>query len=848
MSDIQDRLVPIDLETEVKKSFIAYSMTVIVSRALPDVRDGMKPVHRRILYAMNELGMTPDKPTRKCARIVGDVLGKYHPHGDSSVYGALVRLAQDFNIRYPLVDGQGNFGSVDGDGAAAMRYTEARMSRLSQFMLSDINKDTVDFYPNFDGTLQQPSVLPSRFPNLLVNGSSGIAVGMATNIPPHNLGEAIDAVIALMDNPDITLEELMEHMPGPDFPTGGIILGTSGIKEAYYTGRGRIFVRAKAEIETLPNDRERIIVTEIPYMVNKSKLIIRMAELVHDKRIEGISDIRDESDREGMRIVIDLKRDAQPQVVLNHLYKHTQMQDTFGVIMLALVNNQPRVLNLKEMLSYYIDHQIEVVTRRTQFDLDKAKARAHIVEGLLKALSIIDEVVQTIRSSGDTATAKMNLMDRFDFSERQAQAILDMRLARLTNLEMDKLQEEFDQIQKDITRYELILSDRDELNGVIKEEILTIRNRYSDKRRTEISPVEREIDIEALIPVDEMVVTMTHFGYVKRLSESTYRAQNRGGRGVSALTTRAEDYVEQMYVVNSHSDMLFFTDHGRAFGMKCYEIPEAGRQARGTAIVNLLQLQGGEKVNMMLPVPDRHGDDYLVMATRNGIIKKTALSEFINMRKTGLIAINLIEDDSLIGVALTDGKSDIMLATSEGKAIRFHENDVRPTGRATQGVRSMRLTEGDYIVSMGVVEEDKQVLTVSEDGYGKRTLPEEFNAQRRGGQGVIAMHLSEKTGKLAAMLFVDEEDEVMMITDEGIMIRTPVSDIRICGRATQGVRMMRVDEGGRIVDVDTIAKEDDDELEHDEHHQETSHLSDEEYQSFDDMDEEASEDLEEDLE
>ena len=841
MSEIKDRLLPIDLETEVKKSFIAYSMAVIVNRALPDVRDGMKPVHRRILYAMNELGMTPDKPTRKCARIVGDVLGKYHPHGESSVYGSLVRLAQDFNTRYPLVEGQGNFGSVDGDGAAAMRYTEARMSKLSQYLLSDINKDTVDFYPNFDATLQQPSVLPSRFPNLLVNGSSGIAVGMATNIPPHNLGETIDAVVALMDDPDITLDELMEHIPGPDFPTGGVILGTSGIREAYYTGRGRVYVRAKAEIETLANGRDRIIVSEIPYLVNKSKLIIRIAELVHDKRIEGISDIRDESDREGMRIVIDLKRDAQAQVVLNHLYKYTQMQDTFGVIMLALVNNQPRVLNLKEMLGYYIDHQIDVVTRRTRFDLEKARARAHIVEGLLKALSIIDEIVQTIRSSGDTASAKINLITKFDFSDRQAQAILDMRLARLTNLEMDKLQDEYDQLQKDIARFELLLSDRNELNGVIKQEMLDIRNRHADSRRTLISPVEGEIDIEALIPVDEMVVTMTHFGYVKRLSESTYRAQNRGGRGVAALTTREEDYVEQMYVVNSHSDMLFFTDQGRAYGMKCYEIPEAGRQARGTAIVNLLQLQAGEKVTMMLPVPDRNGDDYLVMATQNGIIKKTPLSDFINMRKTGLIAIKLIEEDSLIGVALTDGNADILLATAQGKAIRFHENDVRSTGRASQGVRSIRLTDGDYVVSMGVVEEDKYVLTVSEDGYGKRTLPEEFNAQRRGGQGVIAMRLSKKTGKLAAMLFVDEDDEVMMITDEGIMIRTPVSDIRVCGRATQGVRMMRVADGARIVDVDAIAKED---IEGDGEHLQAP---DESQGPFDDIDEQAPIDNEEDF-
>lgn len=809
MSDIQDKLISMELETEVKKSFIAYSMAVIINRALPDVRDGLKPVHRRILYAMNELGMTPDKPYRKSARIVGDVLGKYHPHGDSSVYGAMVRLAQDFNIRYMLVEGQGNFGSVDGDGAAAMRYTEARMSKLTTHLIGEIDKDTVDFYPNFDATLQQPAVLPSRFPNLLVNGSSGIAVGMATNIPPHNLGEVIDAVVAMIHNPDITLDEIMEHIKGPDFPTGGLILGTSGIREAYHTGRGRITVRAKSEVESLPNGRDRIVIHEIPYLVNKAKLIQKIAELVHEKRLDGISDIRDESDREGMRIVIDLKKDAQAQVVMNYLYKHTQMQDTFGAIMLALVDNQPCILSLKELLRHYIAHQEDVVTRRTRFDLDKSMARAHILEGLLKALDNVDEVVHIIRSSLDTPTAKANLIERFEFSDRQAQAILDMRLARLTNLESDKLQAEYDELQKSIAYFQWILRDHDKLMSVIADEITEIRNKYADPRRTEISPVEGEIDIADLIPVDQMVVTMTHFGYVKRLSQSTYRSQNRGGKGVAALTTREEDFVEQMYIVHSHSDMLFFTDRGRVYGLKCYEIPEAGRTAKGTAIVNLLQLQGGEKVNMMLPVPDHAGDEYLMMATRSGLIKKTALSEFVNLRRGGLIAINLLDEDELIGVQLTNGKCEVMLATRKAKAIRFNESTIRATGRTSQGVRSMKLDKDDQVVSMSFVEENKQVLCISDNGYGKRTPVEEYREQGRAGKGIIAMKLTDKTGDLASLLMVNEEDEIMMITDDGTIIRTPAADIRECGRATQGVRLMRVAEGCRIMDVDIAAPEDD---------------------------------------
>ncbi|MDD2429290.1 MAG: DNA gyrase subunit A [Eubacteriales bacterium] len=809
MSDIKDKLIPTELNAEVKKSFISYAMAVIVNRALPDVRDGLKPVHRRIIFDMNELGMTPDKPYRKSARIVGDVLGKYHPHGDSSVYDAMVRLAQDFSIRYMLVEGQGNFGSVDGDGAAAMRYTEARLSKLSMQMIGEIDKDTVDFYPNFDASLMQPSVLPARYPNLLVNGSSGIAVGMATNIPPHNMGEVVDAVLAMIDNPDIDLDGIMEFIKGPDFPTGGIILGTSGIREAYYTGRGRIVVRARSEVETLPNGRDRIVIDELPYMVNKAKLIGKIAELVHDKRLDGIGDIRDESDRDGMRIVIELKRDAQAQVVLSYLYKHTQLQDTFGVIMLALVDGEPRVLTLKEMLFYYLKHQEDVVTRRTRFDLDKSLARAHIVEGLLKALDNIDEVVHIIRNSPDTPTAKQRLMERFEFSDKQAQAILDMRLARLTNLEADKLHGEYDDLQRSIAYYQGLLSDRAKLMQVIRTEISEVRRKFADERRTAISPLEGEIDIADLIPIDDMIVTMTHFGYVKRLSQSTYRLQNRGGKGVAALSTREEDFVEHMYVVNSHSDMLFFTDRGRVYGLKCYEIPESGRTARGTAIVNLLQLAGGEKVTQMLPIPDRDSEDYLMMATRKGMIKKTPLSDFINLRKSGLIAVNLRDEDALIGVQLTDGSREVMLATRRGKSIRFRESSVRSTGRASQGVRSIRLINNDEVVSMSAVEEDKQVLCISSHGYGKRTNVNEYRGQERGGKGVMVMNLTEKTGDLASMLMVDQDDELMIITDDGTIIRTPAGDIRECGRVTQGVRLMRVGEGSRIVDVDIAAPEDD---------------------------------------
>ena len=807
MSDIQDRLIPIKLEEEMQKSFISYSMAVIINRALPDVRDGLKPVHRRILYDMNELGMTPDKPFRKSARLVGDVLGKFHPHGDSSVYEAMVRLAQDFNMRYMLVEGQGNFGSVDGDGAAAMRYTEARMAKITQHLIGEIDKDTVDFMPNFDETLMQPTVLPARFPNLLVNGATGIAVGMATNIPPHNLTEVINGVICLMENPEATLDDLMEHIKGPDFPTGGIILGRSGIREAYHTGRGRILVRAKTEVETMGNGRDRIVITEIPYGVNKAKLVEKIAELVHEKSLDGISDIRDESDRHGMRVVIDLKRDAQPQVILNYLYKHTQLQDTFGVIMLALVHGEPKILSLHDMLYWYIEHQKDVVTRRTKYDLDKSLARAHILEGLLKALENIDEVVHIIRHSKDTPTAKTELMNRFDFSDKQAQAILDMRLARLTNLESDKLLAEYQELEKTIAYLRSILADENLLLGVIKQELIEIRDKFGDERRTEIGIVDGEIDVEDLIPVDDMVVTMTHFGYVKRLPRSTYRAQGRGGKGVVGQNLRDEDYTEQIRVINTHEPIMFFTNRGRCYMMKCYEIPEAGRTARGTAIVNLLQLQSGEKVTTMIPMPREVEGKYLMMATRNCLIKKTPLEDFTNLRRSGLIAIILREEDELVAVELTDGNQTMMMATRSGRAIRFDEKNVRSMGRSSQGVRSMRLKEDDRVVSACVLEPDALVLTISENGYGKRSDPEEYRETNRGGQGIRAMGLTEKTGPLAAQLMVREEEDIILITDDGTVIRTGVSSIRNCGRASQGVRLMRVAEGSRIVGVTRTPKE-----------------------------------------
>ena len=804
------KLTPLNIEDELKKSFISYAMAVIVTRALPDVRDGLKPVHRRILYSMNEMGITPDKPYRKSARIVGDVLGKYHPHGDSSVYDAMVRLAQDFSIRYTLVEGQGNFGSVDGDGAAAMRYTEARLSKLSMEMVRDIEKETVDFYPNFDETLMQPAVMPSRFPNLLVNGSSGIAVGMATNIPPHNLGEVIDACVHYIDHPDCTVDDLMQFVKGPDFPTGGVILGKRGIYDAYHEGRGRIIVRAKSEIEEMSQGRQRIVVTEIPYMVNKAKLIEKIAEMVHEKTVEGISDIRDESDRQGMRIVIELKRDVNANVVLNTLYKHTQLQDTFGAIMLALVDGTPKILSLRQMIHHYLEHQEDVIRRRTQYDLNKAEARSHILEGLIIALDNIDEVIALIRASRTGQEAKDGLMSRFGLSERQAQAILDMRLQRLTGLERDKIEAEYAELQKLIAYYKAVLADESMVLGIIKDELNEIKRKYADERRTEISALEGEIDMLDLIAEEDMVVTLTHYGYVKRLPKATYRAQKRGGKGVVGATTREEDFVEQMYVVNTHDTLMFFTNRGRAYQMNCYQIPEAGRTARGTAIVNLLQLDAGEKVKAMLPVPDEKvAGHFLIMATKNGVIKRTELSEFTNLRKSGLIALVLREDDELIGVALTDGSYELLLGTRDGMAIRFPETDMRPIGRAAMGVKSIELNRGDEVVDMCPVFEGMKVLSITENGYGKLTEIDEYRVQSRGGKGIKAMNLTAKTGRLTCQLLADEAEDILLITDDGTIIRTPVSSISTLSRNTQGVRLMRVAEDSKVISVARAEAEED---------------------------------------
>ena len=805
-------LMPLELEDELKKSFISYAMAVIVSRALPDVRDGFKPVHRRIIYAMTELGVTPDKPHRKSARIVGDVLGKYHPHGDSAVYGSMVRMAQSFSMRYLLVDGQGNFGSVDGDDPAAMRYTEARMSKICLELTRDLDKETVDFYPNFDETLMQPEVLPSRFPNLLVNGSSGIAVGMATNIPPHNLGEVIDGVCHMIDHPDCTVEDLMQFIKGPDFPTGAVILGKSGIHEAYRTGKGRIIVRAKTDIEPMGNGRDRIVVTEIPYMVNKARLVEKIAELVHEKRLEGVSDIRDESDRRGMRIVIELKKDVNANVVLNFLYKHTQLQDTFGAIMLALVNGEPKYMSLREMIRHYIDHQKDVIVRRTRYDLNKAEARAHILEGLLIALDHIDEVIALIRASRTDAEARDGLMSRFGLTEKQATAILDMRLRRLTGLERDKIEAEYQELLKQIEYFRAVLANERMVLDIIKTEITDIRNRFADERRTEITALDGEIDVMDLIQEEDMVVTLTHFGYVKRLPKATYRAQKRGGKGIIGATTREEDFVEQLFVTSTHDPLMFFTDRGRAYQLRCYEIPEAGRMARGTAIVNLLPIEGGEKVTAMLPVPEEKvAGHYLVMATRMGLIKRTELKDFENLRRSGLIAIVLREEDELIGVALTDGTRDVLLGTRGGMAIRFSETDVRVMGRVSMGVKSIELAEGDEVVAMSIVEEGEQVLSITRNGFGKRTEIDEYRVQSRGGKGIKAMNLTEKTGLLAGQLLVDEDEDILLITDDGTVIRTPVSSISTHGRNTQGVRIMRVEEGSQVVCVAPAEAEEDEE-------------------------------------
>lgn len=800
--EITKNIVPIDINKEMQKSFIAYAMAVIINRALPDVRDGLKPVHRRILYSMGELNMYPDKPYRKSARLVGDVLGKYHPHGDTAVYDAMVRMAQDFSIRHQLVDGHGNFGSVDGDGAAAMRYTEARMSKITMELMRDIDKDTVDFYPNFDETLEQPSVLPARFPNLLVNGTGGIAVGMATNIPPHNLAETINATIALIDNPDITIEELIDIIPGPDFPTGGIIMGVSGIREAYKAGRGRIRVRAKAEIEKYNEDRERIVVTEIPYQVNKATLVEKIAELVHDKRLEGISDLRDESDKSGMRIVIELKRNANANVVLNHLYKHTQMQDTFGVIMLALVDGEPRVLSLKAVLEHYLEHQKEVIVRRTKFELEKAQKRAHILEGLIIALDNIDEIVNLIKKSPDAATARAALSERFGLSEVQAQAILDMRLQRLTGLERDKIEAEYKDILSKIEHFNAILSTPQMVLDIIKEDLAEIRDKYADARRTEITFDEDDIDLDALIAREDMVVTLTHYGYIKRISLETYRAQKRGGRGITAMSTREEDFAEQVFVTCTHNQLLFFTNKGKVYMKKCYQIPEAGRTAKGTAIVNMLNLDPDEKISAVFPIESEiEKDSNLVIVTKGGVIKKTPFSEYSNIRQNGLKAVNLRDDDELISVMETDGSKNIVVGTRDGMSIIFNEENVRPMGRVSTGVRAIKLREGDEVVDACIVEKDQQILVITENGYGKRTQASEYRLQTRGGIGLKTMNITEKTGKMCGLKIVDGSEEIMLINDAGVVIRMSVDEISLIGRSTQGVRLMRVDDETKVVCV-----------------------------------------------
>lgn len=787
-------VIDVKVEKEMKKSYLEYAMSVIVARALPDVRDGLKPVHRRILYSMEELGVTNDKPYRKSARVVGDVLGKYHPHSDIAVYDAMVRLAQDFNTRYLLVDGHGNFGSVDGDGAAAMRYTEVRMTKLTHEMIRDIEKETVDFSPNFDESLKEPDVLPSRFPNLLVNGSSGIAVGMATNLPPHNLTEVIDGLDYMIDNPDCTLEDLMQFIKGPDFPTGATIMGKGGIKDAYSTGRGLITLRAKAEIETTSRGRNRIVVKEIPYQVNKSKLIQKIAELVRNKEIDGITDIRDESDRQGMRIVIELRKDANPKVTLNLLYKRTQMQTTFGVINLALVDGEPKTLTLKELMYYYLEHQKEIVTRRTIFDLKKAEARAHIVEGLLKALDYIDEIIKLIRGSKDDAEAREGLMNRFEFTEIQANAILSMQLRRLTGLEKDKLTAEYEDLIKRINRFNEILSSERLLMSIIKEELNEIKEKYGDERRTDIVLNEGEIDVLNLIADESVVITITERGYIKRVNENTYKAQKRGGKGVKGLTTNVEDVVNDLYTLTTHDEVYFFTNLGKVYSLRAYEIPESGRTAKGTAIVNLLQISGGERITQIIPIKKNEERQFMTFVTKNGIIKKTELSQYENIRQSGLIAINLDEDDDLISVYLTNEEDEFISTTRNGKAIRINGKDVRPTGRSTRGVKLITLEEGDSVVSSQVVGKGAKLLTITEKGYGKMTSEEEYTTQARGGKGILTHRINEKTGALVTALVVYDEKDLLLISSSGIIIRISAKEIAKSSRATIGVKLMDIGE------------------------------------------------------
>ena len=810
MNEDLNRVVQVDLEKEMKESYLAYSMSVIVGRALPDVRVGLKPVHRRILYTMYENGLSPDKAYRKSADTVGSVLGRYHPHGDASVYDAMVRLAQDFSMRYPLVDGHGNFGSVDGDPAAAYRYTEARMSKIAMSMLTDIDKDTVDFMPNYDDHLQEPVMLPSRFPNLLVNGSTGIAVGMATNIPPHNLGEVVDAACCMIDHPDATLDELMDHLKGPDFPTGGIIMGRSGIRAAYATGRGKITLRAKAEVEEHKN-RMRIIVTEIPYMVNKARLIESIAGLVKDKRIDGISDLRDESDRDGMRIVIELKRDANAQVVLNRLYTFSQLQETVGVIMLAIDGKQPKVMTLQEILRSYLDFQFQVITRRTRYELKKAKEREHILEGLKIALDYIDEVIKIIRASKDQPSAKAALIERFGLSDAQAAAIVAMRLGQLSGLERAKIEDELAAILAKVADLEDILSHDSRVYAIVREELVALKVKFGDERRTEIQTVSGEVDIEDLIPVEDCVVTLTHFGYVKRQPADVYKTQRRGGRGISGMTRREEDVVEDLFVSSSHDYLCFFTNRGRLFRLKCYEIPESSRTGRGTNIVNLLPLEQEEKVSAVLKVSDFADDRFLVMVTKKGIIKRTELSAYRNVRKSGLIAIHLDEEDELAWVRETSGANELLIATRNGMAIRFNETDARPLGRTARGVKSIQLEDGDEVVGMARVKEGATLMTITENGAGRRTSFDQYRLQSRGGKGIRNYKVNEEKGLVAAVRAVTPEDDVIMITDDGIIIRIHSDDVTLQSRYGSGVRVMRVPEGGRVVTLARVPKEEESE-------------------------------------
>lgn len=829
MSDLEnknDGILQMHIEKEMQKSYLDYAMTVIVSRALPDVRDGLKPVHRRILYAASELGLTPDKPHRKCARIVGDVLGKYHPHGDTAVYDAMVRLAQDFSLRYPLIDGHGNFGSVDGDQAAAMRYTEARMSKMAIEILRDIGKETVDYRLNFDETMKEPVVLPSRFPNLLVNGSSGIAVGMASSIPPHNLGEVINGTIALIDNPDITIPELMKYIKGPDFPTGAIIVGKDNIKNAYMTGRGFVKVKSKLEIEEMKNGKNRIVVSEIPYVVNKARLIEKIAELVKDKKLDGISDLRDESDREGMRIVIEIKKDYNANIVLNNLYKHTQLQDNFSIIMIALVDGEPKVLNLKEMLYHYVEHQRVIIRRRTEYDLSKAEARAHILEGLRIAIDNIDEVIKIIRTSYDNA--EQNLMDRFNLSEIQAKSIVDMRLRRLQGLEREKLEEEYAELIKMINKFKEILANPYLIDEIIKTELTEIKNSYYDERRTQITHDEDEINVEDLIEEENVAITITNFGYIKRLPEDTYKAQKRGGKGITGLTTREEDFVKDLFITSTHDYLMFFTNKGKVYRIKAYEVPEARRQAKGTAVVNLINLDAGEKVAAIIPMRDFSNDEeYLILSTKKGIIKKTKLTEFDTSRKSGLLAIKIAEDDELISVNKTDGTKDVLIVTKKGKAIRFSEDDVRETGRISMGVKAISTSKDDELVAMlildgdslpEIAEEDEineeaipetreKLITLTENGFGKMTSTTAYRRQARAGKGVKTHNITDKTGDIVGAMIIEPENDLMIISQIGSIIRMHASDISVTGRDTQGVKAMRLNDGDKVVSLAKLVRD-----------------------------------------